>query len=140
MGKQKQEQLSEQIFVFLHLVTQLQEQAKQWEDEELEMDRLQQDYLHQLELENTRYHDRAHIANMLRHCRIRRRDIKNKLEISEALINFVTSDRGKVLIAHLQEVAGKTRKVETIVRNRAYAPRVLDQEEYYRFRNDKNDT
>ena len=101
---------------------------------ELEMDRLQQDYLHQLELEATTYHDRAHIASMLKQCRTDRRIAKDQFMVSEPLVNYLKTERGKAMISQLREVMGQTRKAEKVAQNRAYAPRVMSQQEYYKYR------
>ena len=58
------------------------------------MERLQQDLLHQLELEDTSYHNRAHIASQLKQCRTKRRIAKDFLAASEPLVNYLKTDGG----------------------------------------------
>lgn len=134
MPPKAKKELSELLFDFLHLLAQVQEQTAEFLEKAQAFDCLQQDYLHQLELEQTNYHSRANIASKLRQCRIDRRDAKNYLEITEPLLTFLNSDRGKVLISQLREVAGRTKKVERTVQQRSYLPRVMEQKEYFQFR------
>ena len=123
--------LSENISKFLQLIQTVQENAAHSKDELVRTEQLSMDYLHQLELETTTYHDRAKIAAGLHTARQQRRDAKNTLEVTEPLLSFIESDRGKVLIHQLREILGATRKAEKLISNRSYAPRVLTQEEYY---------
>ena len=123
--------LSEKISEFLQLIQTVQENASHSKDELVRTEQLSMDYLHQLELETSTYHDRAKIAAGLRTARQQRRDAKNTLEVIEPLLSFVESDRGKVLIHQLREILGATRKAEKLISNRSYTPRVLTQEEYY---------
>lgn len=134
METNKDVQLSELINSFLNLLSQVQQWAEDSQLTELEMDRLQQDYLHQLELEATTYHDRARIASMLKQCRIDRRIAKDQFTVSEPLVNYLKTERGKAMISQLREVMGQTRKAEKAAQNRAYAPRVMSQQEYYKYR------
>lgn len=124
--------LSENISEFLEMLIRLQNDAQYYREEILRTEQLTMDYLHQLELETTSYHDRAKIASALRVARQQRRTAKDNLEISEPLLAFSDSERGKMLINVLREVLGKTRKAEKLVQNRAYMPRVLSAEEYHK--------
>lgn len=98
-------------------------------DEVGRMDRLTQDYLHKLELDDLDYKERAKVATKLARCRQQRREFKDTVEILEPLIQFLESDRGKNLVNLVREVLGKTRKVEERMETRTYIPRVLRQEE-----------
>lgn len=114
--------LSDKISEFLQLIQTVQENAVHSKDEIVRTEQLSMDYLHQLELETTTYHNRAKIAAGLRTARQQRRDAKNTLEVTEPLLSFVESDRGKVLIHQLREILGATRKAEKLISNRSYAP------------------
>lgn len=98
-----------------------------WNYEEVHrMDRLTQDYLHKLELENMGYKERAKIATQLSRCRQKRRECKDTVEILEPLVQFLDTDKGKTLFNLMREVLGKTRKVEERMETRIYVPRVLN--------------
>ena len=93
------------------------------------MDRLTQDYLHKLELEDLDYKERAKIATQLTRCRQARRACKDTVEVLEPLVQFLESDKGKNLLNLVREALGKTRKVEERMETRTYIPRVLEQED-----------
>ena len=95
------------------------------QEELVTMDKLTQDYLHRLELEELDYKSRAKVATQLRDCRRTRREIKDTLEVLAPLIQFLESDRGRNMLNLLREALGKTRKVEEHMKNRYYRPRVL---------------
>lgn len=102
----------------------------EWNYEEVgKMDRLTQDYLHKLELDDLNYKDRAKIATQIAKCRCRRRECKDTVEVLEPLIQFLKSDKGKNLFNLLRETLGKTRKVEERMETRTYFPRVLQKSE-----------
>ena len=92
------------------------------------LDKLTQDYLHQLELNDLAYHERAKIATQLTKCRRLRRESKDTVEILEPFIDFIESDKGKQTMNLMREALGKTRKVEKYMENRTYRYKVLDAE------------
>lgn len=93
------------------------------------MDKLTQDYLHQLELGDLDYKERAKVATQLAQCRRARRECKDTVEVLEPLVQFLESDKGKNLYNLVRETLGKTRKVEERMETRVYIPRVLGKEE-----------
>lgn len=93
------------------------------------MDKLTQDYLHQLELGDLDYKERAKVATQLAQCRRARRECKDTVEVLEPLVQFLESDKGKNLYNLVREALGKTRKVEERMETRVYIPRVLGREE-----------
>lgn len=94
-------------------------------DEVNRMDMLTQDYLHQLELDELNYGERAKVATKLMQCRQLRREHKDTTEILEPLIQFLDSDKGRNMMNLLREALGKTRKAEEKMEHRVYHPRVL---------------
>jgi len=88
------------------------------------LDRLTQDYLHMLELENLDYRERAKVATQLAKCRQNRRASKDTTEILEPLIQYLGSDKGKNMMNLMREVLGKTRKAEESMKDRIYRYRV----------------
>ena len=97
-------------------------------DEVNRMDRLTQDYLHKLELDNLDYKERAKVATQIAKCRQARRACKDTVEVLKPLVEFLESDRGKNLYNLVREALGKTRKVEERMEARTYIPRVLKEE------------
>lgn len=91
-----------------------------------QMDRLTQDYLHALELGNLNHGERAKVATKLAKCRRQRREYKDTVEILEPFMNYLNSDKGKNQLNLLADVVGKTRKVETRLKNRVYIPRIAE--------------
>lgn len=126
--KNKPPNFSDSISAFCHLM----EQAKSdyaWNYEEVNrMDRLTQDYLHKLELEELNYRERAKVATALAKCRCQRRKYKDTVEILDPLVQFLDSEKGRSLMNLMREVLGKTRKVEKSMETRIYIPRVLKEE------------
>ena len=99
----------------------------EWNSDEINrLDRLTQDYLHQLELQNLNYSERAKIATKLAECRRLRRASKDTVETLKPFIDFIESDKGKQAMNLMREALGKTRKVEENMKNRSYRYKVLD--------------
>ena len=99
----------------------------EWNSAEVNrLDRLTQDYLHRLELENLDYRERAKVATQLSKCRQLRRASKDTVEILEPFIEFIESDKGKQTMNLMREALGKTRKVEKYMENRTYRYKVLE--------------
>lgn len=126
--KQKKPQFSPYISGFCQLMEDAQKDHA-WNYEQVgRLDRLTQDYLHKLELENLDYKERAKVATALANCRRQRRECKDTVEVLEPLVQFLESDKGKHLFNLVREALGKTRKVEERMETRTYVPRVLGQE------------
>jgi hypothetical protein len=90
------------------------------------LDRLTQDYLHQLELNGLSYSERAKVATKLTKTRQLRRASKDTVEILEPFVDFIESERGKQTMNLMREALGKTRKVESRMENRTYRYKVLE--------------
>ncbi len=99
-------------------------------DEEKRINDLTQDYLHRLELQNLSYHEYAVIAEMLRQCRIDRRNVKDARILLEKLVLFLNSDEGKNFILQLQQIVESASKLRIVFENRKYHPRVLSNQEF----------
>lgn len=121
MSKRKENpQFSNYISDFCNMVSSAQSDYVWNKDEVNRLDRLTQDYLHMLELDNLDYSQRAKVATKIMNCRKLRRASKDTVEILEPLIDFLNSDRGKNMMNLMKEVLGKTRKVENKMENRVY--------------------
>lgn len=90
------------------------------------LDKLTQDYLHQLELNGLDYRERAKVATQLTKTRQLRRASKDTVEILEPFMDFIESEKGKQTMNLMREALGKTRKVESKMENRSYRYKVLD--------------
>ena len=91
------------------------------------LDRLTQDYLHQLELNGLDYKERAKVATQLTKTRQLRRASKDTVEILEPFVDFIESEKGKQTMNLMREALGKTRKVESKMENRTYRYKVLEE-------------
>lgn len=122
-------QISSYISDFCKMLAKAQEDYK-WNREEVNrLDKLTQDYLHQLELEGLNYRERAKVATQLSQCRQLRRDSKDTVEVLEPLIAFLESDKGKNTINLMRNVLGKTRSIEEKMKLRTYRYKVLTESE-----------
>lgn len=81
----------------------------------------QQDILHELELAELKYHERARLATELSEVRKRRREVKNALEVLEPLVNWLNAN--PEALRSLQRVLGDMRKQEQRHANRIYIKR-----------------
>lgn len=88
-------------------------------------DKLTQDYLHSLELDELKYEERNKIATQLAINRKDRRYFKDKVEEYEPIINFFSESQNKALLNKLQNILGKVRKIENYHKNRFYVPKIL---------------
>ena len=95
-------------------------------DEVGRLDRLTQDYLHMLELNDMSYGERAKLATKLAKTRRERRESKDTVEILTPLYDFLESDKGRNMINLMKEALGKTRKAERLMDIREYHYRVFE--------------
>lgn len=114
---------------FINLVTEAQRDYQWNYDEVNRLDRLTQDYLHELELDGLDYRGRAKVATQIKNCRQLRRASKDTVEVLEPLMEFINSDKGKNLLNLLRETLGKTRRVEQYMETRSYRRKVLQDDE-----------
>lgn len=121
---------SDQISTFLKFLEGIEKDYNWALEEESKADGESQDRLHQLELLSLSYHDQAKIARQLKECRIRRRSMKDTILVYTPIVEFLESEKGKMLISQLQQVLGKVRKEERRLEERTYTPRVLSKEEF----------
>ena len=94
------------------------------------MDRLTQDYLHALELQDNGYHERARIATFLQQCRKDRRADKDNVYLTEPIASYLNTKKGQEMCDRLEHLRNVARNIERSVPGRKYAPRVLSQTEY----------
>ena len=102
-------------------------------------DKLTQDLLHRLELENLSTGEKNKIATQLKYCRKDRRYWKDIVEETEAFVTMFNQteaslqdtkkkaevDANRRFLNMLRETLGKTRKQEGYHANRSYKPRII---------------
>lgn len=102
----------------------------EWNQTEVErLNRLTQDYLHKLELEDADCKERSKTATQLARCRQLRRQSKDTVEILEPFVTFLNSDKGRNVMNLMREALGKTRRVEERMVDRVYRYKELDEGE-----------
>ena len=121
-------QFSNTISDFCKMVTEAKADYEWNRSEVNRLDRLTQDYLHQLELHDLGYHDRAKVATKIADCRKLRRASKDTVEILEPFIEFIDSEKGRQTMNLMREALGKTRKTEKFMETRTYRYKVLEEE------------
>lgn len=100
-------------------------------------DKLTQDLLHRLELEELSCGEKNKIATQLKYCRKDRRYWKDRVEETEPFMllfidstdNKRTAEASKIFVNKLREALGKTRKQEDYHANRSYRPRIITVEQ-----------
>lgn len=124
----EQPRFSDTISAFLKLMDDAQKDYTYNCEQVDRMNKLTQDYLHSLELDDLDYRGRARIATQLTKTRQARRNHKDMVEVLEPIVMFLDTEKGKTLLNLMREVLGKTRKVENYLAHRKYIPRVLSTE------------
>lgn len=135
--------ISKQIEQFLSFYTQVNNQYLVAYAKVNECDKLTQDLLHRLELDNLSTPEKNKIATQLKYCRKDRRYWKDQVEELEPFVALFTVfgnrvvkignntidpnrvEHNKKFINLLREVLGQTRKQESYHADRTYKPRVL---------------
>lgn len=133
--------VSKQIEKFLQFYTTANNQYLMAYAKVNECDKLTQDLLHKLELDNLSTPEKNKIATQLKYCRKDRRYWKDQVEelepftclfdphfngrIGNASIDKVRAESNVRFINFLREALGQTRKQEAYHADRTYKPRVL---------------
>ena len=115
-------QTSSYIETFLNYLSEVDRSYPLTKAELEKKDNETQDILHELELGDNNYKERAEIATKLRNVRKERRQLKDKVEEIETLYQWMNEN--KTSINKLQQVLGQTRKQEKYHSNRTYHKRV----------------
>ena len=88
-------------------------------------DKITQDLLHKLELENLNRNERSKIATRLAENRKNRRYFKDRVEELAPIAEFFADPANKKVLDRLKQVLGAVRKQEEYHKTRTYKPRVL---------------
>lgn len=121
MNKKTSEYLTE----FLNFIADAQSQYRFCSEELSNQDKLTQDYLHSLELDDLKRDERSKIATRLVINRKDRRYYKDRVEELEPIVRFFEENQNKKMIDQLKQVLGVVRKSESYHKHRVYVPKVL---------------
>ena len=116
---------SEYISEFLNFVTEARTLHKLYSEEVAKQDKMTQDYLHSLELDNLKCNERSKIATKLVINRKDRRYFKNRSEEFKPIVELFEKPQAKELLNLMTKVLGDTRKMECYHKYGKYVPRVL---------------
>lgn len=114
--------VSYNIESFLNFLREAEELYKTSYDKVNELDKLTQDYLHDIELGDFDYKGRAKIATKLKETRQARRKYKDVTLTLQPVKEWVQLHKGT--INELQQLLGKVRKEEKALTNRIYIRKV----------------
>ncbi len=92
-----------------------------------EQEKVTQDILHSLELDDLKYNERAKLATRLAEVRKQRRIYKDAVEELEPVSDFLADN--KKLLNNLGALVGNVRKQEKYHSNRQYYPRIVKKDE-----------
>jgi len=126
MGNEKMKnklKVSDEIANFLNIFKDIQVLNNCYIEEIKRQDKITQDILHSLEIDNLKTGERSKLATKLRENRKDRRYYKDRLEELEPLYKFYMND--KKSLEKLKQILGEVRKQEDYHKNRTYYPRVL---------------
>ena len=121
MAKKSSEYISE----FLNFVSEAQIKHRIYSEEVVNQDKLTQDYLHSLELDDLKCDERSKVATKLAINRKDRRYYKDRVEEFEPIVEFFADPQHKKMLNLMTKVLGDVRKAESYHKNRRYIPRVL---------------
>lgn len=125
MAKKSSEYISE----FLNFVSEAQAKHRIYSEEVANQDKLTQDYLHSLELDDLKCDERSKVATKLAINRKDRRYYKDRVEEFEPIVKFFEDPQHKKILEKMKQVLGETRKQEGRHINRQYKPRILKTKE-----------
>lgn len=121
---EKKVKISEILSTFLRFIESAKSDYRFFYEEVNRQDKLTQDYLHSLELDELNRNQRSKIATALRNNRRDRRHCKDMAEELSPLITFLEDPQSQKLIRGLERVLGETRKQEEVHQRRFYVPKV----------------
>lgn len=121
----KEKKPSEYLTEFLNFITVACSQREMYGEYINREDKLTQDLLHSLELDNLPCAERSKLATKLAINRKDRRYYKDRVEELEPIAAFFSDPQNKKVLDKLAQVLGAVRKQEKYHETRAYKPRVL---------------
>lgn len=122
---------SKYISEFLNFIANAKSQYNLCSEEMNNQDKLTQDYLHSLELDDLKCNERSKLATKLAVNRKDRRYYKDRVEELEPIVNFFEDPQNKKVLDKLTQVLGQTRRMESYHKDRTYTPKVLKRDEVF---------
>lgn len=119
---------SKRLSDFLKFVSEVESHYNFCTEELKRQDKLTQDYLHSLELDDLKCKERSKVATQLSINRKDRRYYKDRIEELQPIIDFMAKPENKKAIKNLEQVLGNIRKAEKYHESRTYIPKVLKRE------------
>lgn len=110
---------------FLNFITEAQSHYRFCVDEMETQDKLTQDFLHSLELDELKCKERSKLATQLSINRKDRRYFKDRIEELEPVVAFFEEEQNKKVLNNLKNVLGDIRKAERYHKNRTYIPKAI---------------
>lgn len=120
---------SEYISEFLDFISGVQTSYNDCHEEMKKQEKLTQDYLHSLELDDLKYEERNRVATKLAMNRKDRRYFKDRVEEYEPIVKFLSEQNNMRVINQLKQVLGEVRRQENYHKDRFYIPKVLKEKE-----------
>lgn len=114
------------IEAFLKTLKSAEENNRMSKEQLVYEDKLLQDILHKLELEDLNYSERAKLATQLKNSRKNRRKAKDTIEFTDAILEWL--ENNKKPVEQLKQVLGKLRKIKEVQGARQYTPRIMNGE------------
>lgn len=116
---------SQYLTEFLNFVADAQVKHRIYSEEVSNQEKLTQDYLHSLELDDLKCDGRSKVATKLALNRKDRRYYKDRVEEFDPIVQFFEDPQHKKMLEKMKRVLGETRKTEEYHKNRKYIPRIL---------------
>ena len=116
--------LSTEIEAVLKFFTDSKKIYEQATDDQSYYDKLEQDLLHQLEIDDLSYHEVARVGLELRESREQRRNAKNTIEIYKTLYDLVGDGQFTHVVNRLKGIMGNVKNREVLVTKRKYTNKV----------------
>lgn len=118
-------EVSSGIKRFLDFLTEAKKMYVFCSEEQTEREKLTQDLLHKIELENLSRSELSRTVTKLKNCRKERRYFKDRCEELKDLYELFTTPEGVQIENKLKNVLGQSRKAENYHKSRTYVPKVL---------------
>jgi len=96
-----------------------------------ELDKLTQDYLHKLELQETSYTERAKIATAIRSVRKDRRYWKDIVECFQPMADILAVQEQRKTVSNLANALGTANLKLRSLKARSYRPKVMPEVQYH---------
>lgn len=110
------------VETFLKMLKEAEDSSRVSKEHLVYEDKLLQDILHKLELDDLKYSERAKLATQLKNSRKNRRKAKDTIEFAEPILEWL--ENNKKPVEQLKQVLGKLRKIKELQETRQYTPRI----------------